>query len=99
MLIAPGAIGLLLARRFDHMLAVAVSASVFSCVAGVLLSYHLDTATAPLIVVIEAMLFMGALLASKWSARRKRGGLDPKGALSLSARPFAASVSPRQSKG
>lgn len=99
MLIAPGAIGLLLARRFDHMLAVAVSASVFSCVAGVLLSYHLDTATAPLIVVIEAMLFMGALLASKWSAWRKRGGLDPKGALSLSARPFAASVSPRQSKG
>lgn len=65
MLIAPGAIGFLVTRRFDAMLAVAVSASVFSCLAGTLASYHLDTATAPLIVVIQAGLFALALAAGK----------------------------------
>ena len=65
MLIAPGAIGFLLSRSFDKMLIVAVSASVFSAVAGTLLSFHLDAATAPLIVVIQAILFVIALLLGK----------------------------------
>ncbi|MBI1327870.1 MAG: iron chelate uptake ABC transporter family permease subunit [Alphaproteobacteria bacterium] len=62
MLIAPGAIGFLLARSFDHMLAIALAASLFSCISGTILSYHFDTATAPLIVVIQAFLFLLALL-------------------------------------
>ena len=99
MLIAPGAIGLLLARRFDRMLTVAVGASVFSCIAGVLISYHLDTATAPLIVVIEAAIFMGALLATTLSTGRKKPGLSPQKARSFMAKLFAASVDPKQSKG
>ena len=72
MLVAPGAIGLLLARTFDGMLMVAVCASLFSCVTGVLVSYHLDTATAPLIVVIEALLFAVPVLMAKVPAFRKR---------------------------
>lgn len=65
MLIAPGAIGYLLARTFDRMLMIAVGVSVFSCVAGTIASYHLDAATAPLIVVIQASIFVAALLASR----------------------------------
>lgn len=62
MLIAPGAIGYVLARTFDRMLLVAFGASLFSCVSGTLASFHLDVATAPLIVVIQAALFVLALL-------------------------------------
>lgn len=64
-LIAPGAIGFLLAKRFDRMMAIAVGSGVFACFAGVILSYHLDTATAPLIVVILGLLFVMALLKVK----------------------------------
>ena len=78
MLIAPGAIGFLLASTFDRMLMVAIVASVFSCVAGVLMSYHFDTATAPLIVVIEALLFLSALLVTKLSQDKKRCLLRPR---------------------
>lgn len=62
MLIAPGAIGFLLSRTFDRMMAIAVAVSVFSCVAGTLASYHMDVATAPLIVVMQAVIFVIALL-------------------------------------
>lgn len=57
MLIAPGAIGFLIARSFGMMMVVAVCVSVISCVTGVLLSFHLDAATAPFIVVIQGVIF------------------------------------------
>jgi manganese/iron transport system permease protein len=63
MLIAPGAIGFLLSRSFDRMLGIAVGVSVFSCVAGTIASYHMDAATAPLIVVIQTAMFIMALVA------------------------------------
>lgn len=75
MLIAPGAIAFLLTRSFDRMLAVAVTVSVFSCVTGTMLSYHMDAATAPLIVVIQAALFAPALIASQ-TRSRVRGALQ-----------------------
>ncbi len=65
MLIAPGAIGFLIAKSFDHMLVIAVSISTFSCFLGTLLSFHLDTATAPLIIVIQSVFFIIALLLEK----------------------------------
>lgn len=65
MLIAPGAIGFMLSRSFDRMLLIALSASVFSCITGTILSFHFDAATAPLIVVIQAGLFILALIAGK----------------------------------
>lgn len=65
MLIAPGAIGFLLARSFDRMLVIAMAVSVFSCVTGTLLSFHIDVATAPLIVVIQSALFVMAMIIGK----------------------------------
>ena len=65
MLIAPGAIGFLSARSFDGMMMIAVMASVVSCIAGTIISFHIDAATAPLIVVIQAALFMIALVFGK----------------------------------
>ena len=64
MLIAPGAIGFLLTNSFDKMLLIALTASVFSCIAGTIASYHIDAATAPLIVVIQAGFFIIALSAN-----------------------------------
>jgi manganese/iron transport system permease protein len=57
MLIAPGAIGFLLARRFDAMLAIAAVAAIFSSVLGTILSFHLDSASGPTIVVVQAGVF------------------------------------------
>ncbi|MDP7142604.1 MAG: metal ABC transporter permease [Alphaproteobacteria bacterium] len=65
MLIAPGAIGFLLCRSFDRMLLIAFAASTFSCISGTILSFHIDAATAPLIVVIQAGLFILALVVKK----------------------------------
>ena len=69
MLIAPGAIGFVATRRFDAMMAVAATISVAASVLGVLASFHLDVATAPLIVVIQAACFPVAL----WIGRRRVG--------------------------
>ncbi|PID42600.1 MAG: iron ABC transporter permease [Proteobacteria bacterium] len=65
MLIAPGATGFLLARSFDRMLLIALGVSIFSCITGTIMSFHLDAATAPLIVVIQAVLFLIALVSSR----------------------------------
>ncbi len=58
MLIAPGITAALLCRRFDQMLLVAVLVSVFSCIAGTLISFHIDGATGPCIVLMQALLFL-----------------------------------------
>ncbi|MEM6413755.1 MAG: metal ABC transporter permease [Pseudomonadota bacterium] len=65
MLVAPGAIGYIFARSFDQMLLIAVSTTLFSCFSGVLISYHFDAATGPLIVVIEALLFIVPVLITR----------------------------------
>jgi manganese/iron transport system permease protein len=67
MLIAPGATAFLLTRSFEKMLPIAVCVSVFSCIAGTILSYHLDVATAPLIVVIQATIFILAMVGTRIS--------------------------------
>jgi manganese/iron transport system permease protein len=65
MLIAPGAIGFVLSKSFDRMLMIALAASVFSCITGTILSFYFDAATAPFIVVIQAGLFIVALIIEK----------------------------------
>lgn len=57
MLIAPGAIGLIVTRRFGPMMVVAVLAATGSSFIGTLLSFHLDAATGPMIVVVQSLLF------------------------------------------
>lgn len=61
MLIAPGAIGLLITRSFERMLGVAVGVATFSCIAGTLLSFHIDAATGPTIIVLQSVIFILAL--------------------------------------
>jgi manganese/iron transport system permease protein len=68
MLIAPGAIGFLLTRRFDRMLGIAAAAAIGSSVIGTVLSFHIDAATGPTIVVVQAVVFV---LALGWSKRHK----------------------------
>jgi manganese/iron transport system permease protein len=71
MLIAPGAIGYLLTRQFDRMLLVAVAVAVTSSVLGTILSFHVDAATGPCIVVVQAGFFLAALAASLRRAARR----------------------------
>ncbi|WP_417310972.1 metal ABC transporter permease [Devosia sp.] len=62
MLIAPGAIGFLLSRRFDTMLLIAVSVAISSGVLGTVISYWINGSTGPSIVLIQAAVFLMALL-------------------------------------
>jgi len=57
-LIAPGAIAFLLTDRFDHMVNWAMGIAFFCTVAGVIGSYHLDSAPAPTIVVLMTLIFI-----------------------------------------
>lgn len=68
MLITPGAIGLLMTKRFDSMIGVAMGVSLFSALLGTYLSYFIDVATAPLIIVTQAALFIVALIISPKSS-------------------------------
>ncbi|MGO4736330.1 metal ABC transporter permease [Bosea sp. 2KB_26] len=71
MLIAPGAIGYLMTRQFDRMLLVATGVATVSSVLGTLLSFHLDAATGPCIVVVQAGFFLAALALNLWRASRR----------------------------
>lgn len=69
MLIAPGATAYLLANRFDHMLMIASASAILSGIAGTIISFHINGATGPCIVLFQMGLF---LLAFAWSAVRSR---------------------------
>jgi len=62
LLIAPGAIGFLVARRFGVMLAVSVAVAVVASLLGVYLSFFLDSAPAPTIVLLMSSAFIVAFL-------------------------------------
>lgn len=61
-LIAPGAISFQLSKRFEHMLWWSIVICVFACFAGIMLSYHIDSAPAPTIVVILSVIFILSFL-------------------------------------
>jgi len=58
LLIAPGAIAFLLTRQFKTMMLVAVAISVSSCLSGIYLSFYIDSAPAPTIVLVMTVLFV-----------------------------------------
>jgi manganese/iron transport system permease protein len=64
MLIAPGAIAFLLARRFSAMLALSVAIAVTASFLGVYLSFFIDSAPAPTIVLILSGMFVAAFIAT-----------------------------------
>ena len=64
MLIAPGAIAFLLTRRFPAMLVAAVAIAVLASLLGVYLSFFLDSASAPTIVLLLTLAFGAAFVRS-----------------------------------
>ncbi len=60
LLIAPGATAFLISHDFRRMMILAVLMAVFCCVAGLVISFHADIATAPVIVLLQAGLFAAA---------------------------------------
>ena len=71
MLLSPGITAFLLTKRFERMMIIVVAASVFTSLAGTLLSYHLNSATGPSIVILQAALFLLALI---WNKLRQAFG-------------------------
>lgn len=69
LLIAPGAIALLLTRSFGKMLCTAVAVAVASAVGGIWTSMYLDSAPGPTIVLLLSLIFVAVLL---WSVHRTR---------------------------
>lgn len=70
MLIAPGAIAFLLTRRFSTMLLVSTLVAVSASFLGVYLSFFIDSAPAPTIVLLMAMVFILAFVFSVARAAR-----------------------------
>jgi manganese/iron transport system permease protein len=83
MLIAPGAIGILLTKRFDLMLGIAAAAAIGSSIVGTLLSFHIDGATGPTIIVVQAAVFVMALI---WSRQVKPAATYPAGSDQIAPR-------------
>lgn len=72
MLISPGIIAFILCRSFGWMLVVAVIASITSSVIGTIVSFYIDGATGPCIVITQAIYFVIALIYSKILLARKK---------------------------
>lgn len=70
LLIAPGAIAVLLTNRFHIALLAAVVVSALVSVCGVWLSFYLDSAPAPTIVVLFALVFIVTFALTSLKARR-----------------------------
>jgi manganese/iron transport system permease protein len=70
MLIAPGAIAFLLTRTFRSMLIVAVVVAVAASFSGVYLSFFIDSAPAPTIVLLMTAIFLLAFAYSTWRTAR-----------------------------
>ncbi len=70
MLIAPGAIAYLLTRRFGAMLVVAVAIAVLASFLGVYLSFFIDSAPAPTIVLLMTLAFAAAFAQTVLRAAR-----------------------------
>ncbi|MET3352987.1 UNVERIFIED_ORG: manganese/iron transport system permease protein [Xanthobacter viscosus] len=70
LLIAPGAIAFLVTRRFGVMLVVAVAVAVGCALSGVYLSFFLDSAPAPTIVLLMTAVFIAAFVGVRVKAGR-----------------------------
>lgn len=70
LLIAPGAIGFLLVRKFSTMLWVSVLVCMISMLLGTYASFFLDSAPAPTIILILTAVFIAAFVRRQIVARR-----------------------------
>ncbi|WP_213133383.1 iron/manganese ABC transporter permease subunit SitD [Citrobacter sp. FP75] len=76
LLIAPGAIAILITRQFSHALLLAVAISIVTSFMGVYLSFFIDSAPAPTIVVLFSLLFVLAFIYSTLRDRRLENQLQ-----------------------
>lgn len=84
LLVAPGAVAFLLTRRFEHMVIAAIIVALGSSLLGVYLSFFIDSAPAPTIVLLMTACFILAFLFSPNRSTRitteaPRPVLQPKG--------------------
>ena len=76
LLIAPGAIAILMTRKFSQALWLAVIMSVVTSFMGVYLSFFIDSAPAPTIVVLFSLLFVMTFIYSTLRDRRLENQLQ-----------------------
>ena len=72
MLVAPGAIAYMLSNRFDTMLMIAAGVAISSSVVGTIVSFHIDGATGPCIVLVQMAAFILAFLFAPRSGLLRR---------------------------
>ncbi|MBO6756308.1 MAG: metal ABC transporter permease [Roseibium sp.] len=77
LLVAPGAIAFLIVRSFGKMLLVAVAVCMASMLTGTYLSFFLDSAPAPTIVLVLTAVFIVAFLRRVLLTRRATRGPGP----------------------
>jgi len=70
LLIAPGAIAFLLSRRFSTMLFLSLAIAVSGSFTGVYLSFFMDSAPAPTIVLLLSIIFVGVFIHTNRKAAR-----------------------------
>ena len=76
LLIAPGAIAILMTRKFSHALWLAVAMSVITSFMGVYLSFFIDSAPAPTIVLLFSLLFVITFIYATLRDRRLENQLQ-----------------------
>lgn len=76
MLVAPGAIAALLTRRFNAMLATALAVATGASFVGIYLSFLLDSAPAPTIVVLMTIIFVTAFIRQGVQLRRAEAAAE-----------------------
>ena len=77
LLVAPGAVAFLLTKRFERMVVVAVAVAVVSSFLGVYLSFFLDSAPAPTIVLLMTLSFIIAYFFSPNRSTRAVATAEP----------------------
>ncbi|MDN2581368.1 metal ABC transporter permease [Aquibium sp. ELW1220] len=70
MLITPGATAFLIARRFETMMAISLAVSLAASFLGVYLSFFIDSAPAPTIVLLMTAAFVLAFIRARFAAAR-----------------------------
>lgn len=72
LLIAPGAIAFLVARSFGAMLLVSLGVALVTSLLGVYISFFIDSAPGPTIVLLMAATFIAVFLWTTWRNRRQQ---------------------------
>ncbi|SFR42695.1 manganese/iron transport system permease protein [Yoonia tamlensis] len=70
LLIAPGAIAFLLTKRFGLMLVIAVAVTLISGFAGIYISFFIDSAPAPTVILVLTLIFVGAFIRAGQKTRK-----------------------------